>query len=351
MKKIIYLFFTFLLMLCLTACSIFNNKTTKSTIITIGYVVDNRKEYRTYNSYNEIEFIDYQTATGYEFVGWSLDKEVVVTKTDLKDRTEVTLYPLVKPINYKIIYELNGGVNNADNPSFYTIEDEITIKAPNKEYFAFAGWTSDTVTTPTTEYKINKGSYGDLTLTANYVEGKVNVVFYGYEELNQVIDYNTKCTKPADPTKLGDNFLYWCIDETLQTEFDFDTPITSNITLYPLWESTEFHKLTIVRSAYVESNYNDGDMLPEGVNISLKVDYIDEEKGFVGWYINDSLYSKVNEITYKMPNNNLTVDPKFDYVKTYEFMKGDTELFISVSQTNKYLYGSNITSNDYSFKG
>ncbi|MCR5462502.1 MAG: InlB B-repeat-containing protein [bacterium] len=351
MKKIKYLFFTFFLVLCLTACSIFNNKTTKNTPITIGYVINDKKEYRTYNSYNEIEFIDYETTTGYEFIGWSMDKEIVVTKNDLKGLSEVTLYPLIKPIQYKIIYELDGGKNNLDNPSFYTIEDEVIIKAPDKKYFAFAGWTSDTITTPTTEYVIEKGSYGDLTLTANYINGMVNVIFDWPGIDMQTIEYNTKCTKPDDPIKLGDTFLYWCSDKALQNEFNFDTLITSNITLYPRWENTDFYRLTILNDSYVESNYKNNDLLPEEVNLSFKVDYISEEKGFVGWYINDLLYSKVNEITYKMPDNNLKVEAKFDDITTYNYTKGDSDLYINVSQTNKYLHGSNITTSDYGFTG
>ena len=352
MKKIIYLFFTFLLMLCLTACSIFNNDTKKNTYITIGYVINDKKEYRTYNDYNEIEFIDYQTTTGYEFVGWSLDKETIVTKTDLKDKTEVTLYPIVKLINYKIIYKLYDGVNNVDNPSFYTIEDEITIKAPNKEYFAFEGWTSDTVTIPTTEYKISKGSYGDLTLTANYIIGKVNVIFDYPGVEAQTIDYNTKCTKPDDPIKLGDTFLYWCSDEALKNEFDFDTFITSNITLYPRWHNTEFNTLTIENSSYVTSKYKNGDSLPEGVVINLKTDYIFENKQFVGWYINGSFYSKVNEISYKMPDGNLIITPTFSTLTTYSFVKGtNSDLSIPVSISDQHLYGSNIDSSNYSATG
>lgn len=349
MKKIIYLFFTFLLMLCLTACSIFNNDTKKNTYITIGYVINDKKEYRTYDDYNEIEFIDYQTTTGYEFVGWSLDKETIVTKTDLKDKTEVTLYPIVKLINYKIIYELDGGENNPSNPNYYTIESEIDIYSPTKTGYAFSGWTTDTITTPTSNYKIEKGSYGNITLMANYIHGKVNVIFYGYEELNQVIDYNTTCTKPTDPVKFGDTFKCWCTDPSLDasTEFDFTTPITNTITLYPKWNNTVFYTLTIENSELIESNYSNASKLPKDVVINLKTDYIIEDYEFKGWYVNDELYSKNYKLSITMPSSNLKITPVFNSINTLEYtLNTNTNLYTGIiKQTDGKLYGSNVYNN------
>lgn len=350
MKKIIYLFFAFVLLALLSACSLFKTTTKANTYITIGYVINGKKEYRTYDSYNVIEFMDYETETGYEFVGWSEEVDGnVVTKVDLKGKSEVTLYPITKPINYRIIYDLDGGKNNIDNPNTYTIEDEITIKAPTKENFAFNGWTTDTITTPTLNYVIEKGTYGDITLKANYINGKVSVTFYGYEELNQIIDYNTRCPKPDDPEKVGDTFLYWCADDSLQDEFDFDTLITKNITLYPLFSHTDFYKLTINNSEFVKSNHKNNDMLPKDAIITLNIDYIVEGYEFKGWNINSSLYSKVNEITLKMPDGNLVVDPILDSLTTYSFTKGTSDLLIDVSETNMDLFGANITTSDYSF--
>ena len=43
-------------------------------------------------------------------------------------------------IKYPIKYELNGGTNNIDNPSEYTIDDYIKIKDPTKENHTFLGW-------------------------------------------------------------------------------------------------------------------------------------------------------------------------------------------------------------------
>lgn len=43
-----------------------------------------------------------------------------------------------------------------------------------------------------------------------------------------------KC--PADPVREGYTFTGWYTDEAHTTEFDFDTEIVANITLYAKWE-------------------------------------------------------------------------------------------------------------------
>ena len=45
---------------------------------------------------------------------------------------------------YTIRYELNGGINNADNPSEYiTGDNDIILKVPTKQGYTFEGWYLD----------------------------------------------------------------------------------------------------------------------------------------------------------------------------------------------------------------
>ena len=52
--------------------------------------------------------------------------------------------------------------------------------------------------------------------------------------------------KPQDPTKSGWFFVNWFSDETLQTAYKFNTPVTANITLYADWvvTGTPFYYVT-----------------------------------------------------------------------------------------------------------
>ena len=51
----------------------------------------------------------------------------------------------------------------------------------------------------------------------------------------QTVADGGKATKPADPTKPGVSFGGWYKDEFFTEVFDFNTPITGNITLYAKW--------------------------------------------------------------------------------------------------------------------
>lgn len=351
MKKIIYLFFTCLFLITLTGCQLFDFFKNDDEPITITYVYGDKTLSKTYDSYEKVTFETYSTTTGYEFLGWSKETDgLVITKNDLKGITNIKLYPVINLINYKIIYDLDGGINNSNNPSFYTIEDEITINQPTKENCAFTGWYVNGSTTLITNYKIEKGTYGDINLKANYVYGQVNVEFKGYSELNQIIDYNTCATKPADPYKFGDTFICWCTDDGLTTEFDFTTPLKKSITLYPKWTNTKFYTLKINNIDLIESNYENNSSLPKDATINLKANYLIEGYEFLGWYIDDNLYSRYYILEYSMPSNDLEITPEFKSRTTLTYTKGsNTNLNTGIEQESTgLLLGNDIDESYYS---
>ena len=45
-----------------------------------------------------------------------------------------------RPYNYSITYNLNGGTNNSTNPSTYNVLYGVSLKAPTKAGYTFAGW-------------------------------------------------------------------------------------------------------------------------------------------------------------------------------------------------------------------
>lgn len=52
----------------------------------------------------------------------------------------------------------------------------------------------------------------------------------------QKVNEGAKATKPADPTTEGYNFKGWYADENLTNEFDFETAIRADTTVYAKWE-------------------------------------------------------------------------------------------------------------------
>lgn len=54
---------------------------------------------------------------------------------------------------------------------------------------------------------------------------------------SQSVEYGKKASKPTDPSKSTYNFLGWYTDVLFTNLFDFDTPVTTNLSLYAGWQS------------------------------------------------------------------------------------------------------------------
>ena len=65
----------------------------------------------------------------------------------------------------------------------------------------------------------------------------------------QEVEYGHAATKPADPTLKGYTFAFWYLgeDEQNATAYDFDTPVTENITLTAKWN---INKYTVTFNSY-----------------------------------------------------------------------------------------------------
>jgi len=67
----------------------------------------------------------------------------------------------------------------------------------------------------------------------------------GAAPVSQNIINGGKVSKPADPTAEGFTFLGWFMDAAGEGYYDFNTPVTGNITLYAKWVSKEVKLYTV----------------------------------------------------------------------------------------------------------
>lgn len=185
------------------------------------------------------------TKDGYTFIGWFSDEDLTEEfdfETEITEDT--TLYAKWEVVSYTISLNLNGGTLDPTFPTTsYTVEsDDITLPTPVKDGYDFIGWftTSDFQGEAVTE--IETGSTGNVILFAKYELTKYEVSF----ETNEgsavsalLVTNGENAVRPADPTKDGFVFGAWFSDEDLTTIFDFNTPITEDITLYAKWMTDE----------------------------------------------------------------------------------------------------------------
>lgn len=113
--------------------------------------------------------LDGPTKDGYTFTGWTgsngdnPNTNVVIDAGNTNDLSYTANWSLN---TYSVIYHLDGGTNHIKNPTSYTIEDTIDLKAASKDHYLFEGWFKE----PEFINKIEtlRGQFGNLDLYAKF---------------------------------------------------------------------------------------------------------------------------------------------------------------------------------------
>ncbi len=138
---------------------------------------------------------------GYRFAGWKLNEEIV-TEISAEQIEAVTLVATWELETYQITYVLDGGNEDHGNPTSYNVtSDTIVLKPLTKADYEFVGWFDG----ETQVEQIEKGSVGNLTLTARWIVSSFAVeynlnggswapnVYDSFEDLGEefLADFNT----------------------------------------------------------------------------------------------------------------------------------------------------------------
>ena len=193
--------------------------------------------------------------------GYDLDKLTVKDKdgqevnvgegnTFIMPASDVTVTATFKKaaVIYTVKFEADGG---SPEPAEQKIEEGKKADKPAdpaKEGYKFVDWYTEAEC-------INRFDFATLisqniTLYARYVpvETQIYTVTFdsngGTDILPQTVIEGEKATKPADLTTLSDEFDGWYIDKNFDKEFDFNTPISGDITLYAKWVPWQHFKVT-----------------------------------------------------------------------------------------------------------
>ena len=237
----------------------------------------------SYNVESEsITLID-PSKTGYTFAGWYSDSDLSqVADTTIATGSigDLEFYAKWNAIVYTVDYVLYEGVNG-DNPTSYTIEDEITLCAATRDGYSFGGWFTDSAFENAID-KIALGSTGNMTLYAKwYYTGTVSFVTNGGSAIEPITqEYGTVLVAPEDPVRDHYTFAGWYSDEALQNEYVFSTMPDIDFTLYAKWEAVEY-SITYVL------NGGENGLNPDVYTVESAFDFAEATKTgytFVAWY-------------------------------------------------------------------
>ena len=236
------------------------------------YFYDGASEYEIYRrdvvigDIVRIDSLPNPVKAGYEFNGWYLDSELQNKATaNITIADDLSLYAKFTANVYTITIEVNGGV--AIDPISATYGAIYNLPTPEKEGYDFTGFTYQGAPF----VKGDVYSYAnDITLVATWEIKTFDVKFINVDGNVQIgdtltIEYNQKVSGLPTISTVGSEILNGkaYTNEELTTEFDFNTQIQANTTLY----------IKIIKSVYTITVDTDGGSTVENVNITYNEIY------------------------------------------------------------------------------
>lgn len=118
--------------------------------------------------YSEIE-LSKPKRKGYHFKGWFFEgkKYESIAPGSFGNKSFRAEW---EPISYTLSYNMNGGSLSGQNPSSYTVEDNVSFLSPTKDGAVFLGWYHDNVHYK--EIRAGSGIIGNKHLVAKWLELK-----------------------------------------------------------------------------------------------------------------------------------------------------------------------------------
>lgn len=161
----------------------------------------------------------------YIFEGWFDNESLIgtaITSITHGSTGKKDFYAKWRPVTYRIIFQTNGGTDQAELP--YNIESE-TFKLPvktTKRGYSLTGWYKDEALVEPYGESIVKGTSGNFTLYAKWTLTEYAIEYDCYHGTNPA-DAPVKYTIEDEivlPVPLRDNFTFvgWHLDELLKDE-------------------------------------------------------------------------------------------------------------------------------------
>lgn len=180
---------------------------------------------------------------GYTFAGWALDGEPYNFDTPVTGDITLTAQ-WEKLAEYTVTFDTQGG----ESIPAQTVTDggyALEPPHPTRDGYTFIGWQLDG-----RDYDFSTPVTGDITLTAVWEENEppapvehtvtVNPNNGAPATTHTVTDGDT-FAQPETPTRDGYRFVGWTVGGQ---PYDFNTPVTGDITIEAAWEKIAVHTVT-----------------------------------------------------------------------------------------------------------
>ena len=260
------------------------------------------------------------TKEGYVFEGWLLNGELFDFTTPIT--SDITLVAswvdATKATTYKVTFNIDGKTTVTDVLSGNQVSKPTN---PTKEGYTFEGWYLDDE-----EFDFTTAITSDITLVAKFTKidepdepevERFTVTFNsngGSRVSSKTVNEGSKVSKPANPTRTGYTFISWQLNGK---DYNFNSPVTSNITLVAKWEKKpEVKKYTVTFDSDGGSSVS-SKTVNEGSKVSKPANPTKSGYTFISWQLNGKDYNFNSPVT-----SNITLVAKWEkkpstYTMTY----------------------------------
>lgn len=187
----------------------------------------------------EVSELENPNREWYRFLGWTRDLSWEV-EFDF-DTTEVTwdivLYAQWEEAETVIVSFDTNWWTNISSQFVVSGETAIQPEDPTKNLYNFGGWYLDSWLMM--EFDFSTIITSDITLYAKWdstYQVTFNTAWWNNISPQYISSWKT-VTKPADPVLQWKIFNYWSVDSWWNSEYDFSTPVTSDMVLYAQWSN------------------------------------------------------------------------------------------------------------------
>lgn len=192
------------------------------------------------------------TRSGYDFGGWYTDSSYENKFDFASDKiiADTVLYAKWYK-KYQVTFDYNYENGEKVVEETYLGKAPELASTPTRTNYVFAGWYHDKDCNQI--FNFSEEITSDITLYAKWVSDSVNMYTvkfnenYGTDpkETTSNVAENNVVSRPTDPERANvstkgheaNNFVFggWYTDKECKTAFDFNTKITSDLTLYAKW--------------------------------------------------------------------------------------------------------------------
>ena len=197
---------------------------------TVTFNDEDRITTKEVNYNNKVEPVINQGKTGYTFKYWSKEKGGEEYNFNTLVTENITLYAVYEINKYTVTYINEGSEYHKEELTYGSKHEKI--EDPFKTGYKFTGWYNENE--EKVEYPITVTK--DITLHSKYEINKYTVTFNDEDRITtKEVNYNNKVEPVTNQGKTGYTFKYWSIEKGGE-EYNFNTLVTENITLYAVYE-------------------------------------------------------------------------------------------------------------------